>query len=93
MSGISLAPKSMDQRSLLYALLFCPSRDSWLIVIAIIALLFGGSKLPQLPKPWAKAKSLQDGLAEGEEEARRKRTGASWRTIKAFVIGVDEKNY
>lgn len=56
-------------------LLFLPEPGmSWLIVIAIIALLFGGSKLPQLAKSLGQSKkAFKDGLAEGEEEAAREK--------------------
>jgi sec-independent protein translocase protein TatA len=56
-------------------LLFLPEPGmSWLIVIAIIALLFGGSKLPQLAKALGQSKkAFKDGLAEGEEEAAREK--------------------
>ena len=52
------------------ALLFLPEPGmSWLIVIAIIALLFGGSKLPQLAKALGQSKkAFKDGLAEGESK-------------------------
>lgn len=47
----------------------------WVLIIAVIFLLFGGSKLPQLAKALGQSKkAFKDGLAEGEaaeEEAQR----------------------
>ena len=40
-----------------------------LIVVAVIALLFGGSKIPELARSLGKAKGeFKKGLAEGEKE-------------------------
>jgi sec-independent protein translocase protein TatA len=66
---------------------------SWLIVIAIIALLFGGTKLPQLAKALGQSKkAFKDGLAEGEEEAAKdkaKRELAA--NSKASLSAVDDE--
>ncbi len=41
-----------------------------LIVVAVIALLFGGSKIPELARSLGKAKGeFKKGLAEGEKDA------------------------
>ncbi|HXD33987.1 MAG TPA: twin-arginine translocase TatA/TatE family subunit [Pyrinomonadaceae bacterium] len=48
----------------------------WVLIVAVIFLLFGGSKLPQLAKALGQSKkAFKDGLAEGEaaeDEPRRR---------------------
>jgi sec-independent protein translocase protein TatA len=75
-------------------LLFLPEPGmSWLIVIAIIALLFGGSKLPQLAKALGQSKkAFKDGLAEGEEEAAKEKTRREMAdNSKASLSSVDDE--
>ena len=46
----------------------------WVLVIAVIFLLFGGAKLPQLAKALGQSKkAFKDGLAEGEAEEEQQR--------------------
>lgn len=46
----------------------------WVLVIAVIFLLFGGAKLPQLAKALGQSKkAFKDGLAEGEAEEEQER--------------------
>jgi sec-independent protein translocase protein TatA len=48
----------------------------WVLILAAIFLLFGGSKLPQLAKALGQSKkAFKDGVSEGEEadEQERKR--------------------
>jgi sec-independent protein translocase protein TatA len=48
----------------------------WVLIIAVIFLLFGGSKLPQLAKALGQSKkAFKDGLAEGEAEEESQRGG------------------
>jgi sec-independent protein translocase protein TatA len=75
-------------------LLFLPEPGmSWLIVIAIIALLFGGSKLPQLAKALGQSKkAFKDGLAEGEEEAAKEKARLEMaNNSKASLSSVDDE--
>jgi sec-independent protein translocase protein TatA len=75
-------------------LLFLPEPGmSWLIVIAIIALLFGGSKLPQLAKALGQSKkAFKDGLAEGEEEAAKEKARREMAdNSKASLSSVDDE--
>jgi sec-independent protein translocase protein TatA len=75
-------------------LLFLPEPGmSWLIVIAIIALLFGGSKLPQLAKALGQSKkAFKDGLAEGEEEAAKEKARREMsNNSKASLSSVDDE--
>ncbi len=47
----------------------------WVIILAVILLLFGGSKLPQLAKALGQSKrAFKEGLDEAEEEAQREKT-------------------
>ena len=74
-------------------LLFLPEPGmSWLIVIAIIALIFGGSKLPQLAKALGQSKkAFKDGLAEGEEEEKEKQRRDLANSSKASLSAVDDE--
>jgi len=48
-----------------------PSGYEWLIVLAVIALLFGGAKLPKLARSLGSAKGeFEKGLKEGEKAAK-----------------------
>lgn len=45
----------------------------WVFIIAVIVLLFGGSKLPQLAKALGQSKrAFHDGIAESEAEEKRR---------------------
>ena len=47
-----------------------PSGFEWLIVLAIVLLVFGGSQLPKLARNLGKAqKEFKDGLEEGQRSA------------------------
>lgn len=50
----------------------------WVLIVAVIFLLFGGSKLPQLAKALGQSKkAFKDGIAEGDaavEEEQRQRS-------------------
>lgn len=47
-----------------------PSTTEWLIILAVVVLLFGGAKIPELARSLGKAKSeFQKGIEEGEQEA------------------------
>jgi TatA/E family protein of Tat protein translocase len=46
----------------------------WVLILAAIFLLFGGSKLPQLAKALGQSKrAFKDGLSEADEEAEKER--------------------
>ena len=55
-------------------LLFLPESPMiWILVIAVIFLLFGGAKLPQLAKALGQSKkAFKSGLDEGESEEKDK---------------------
>ena len=49
-----------------------PSGFEWLIVLAIVLLVFGGSQLPKLARNLGKAqKEFKDGLEEGQQSAEQ----------------------
>ncbi len=56
-------------------ILFLPESPMiWLFIIAIIFLLFGGSKLPQLAKALGQSKrAFKEGLSESEEEENQRK--------------------
>ena len=44
----------------------------WVVILAIVLLLFGGKRLPELAKSLGKSlSSFKKGLREGEEELRK----------------------
>jgi TatA/E family protein of Tat protein translocase len=46
----------------------------WVLILAAIFLLFGGSKLPQLAKALGQSKkAFKDGLSEADEEAEKEK--------------------
>lgn len=53
-------------------LLFLPENPMiWVLIIGVIVLLFGGSRLPQLAKALGQSKrSFKEGLEESEDEGR-----------------------
>ena len=48
-----------------------PGGWEWIIILVVILLLFGGSRLPQLAKSLGQSKrAFKEGLDEADEEAR-----------------------
>lgn len=55
-------------------LLGMPSGWEWIVILVVILLLFGGSRLPQLAKALGQSKrAFREGQDEAEEEARLER--------------------
>ena len=55
-------------------LLMFESPWQWMVVLAIVLLLFGSSRLPQLAKSLAQSKkAFKEGLEEDEKDARREK--------------------
>ncbi len=53
---------------------FVPAGSEWIIVLLVVLLLFGGSKLPQLAKALGQSKrAFREGQDEAEEEAQREK--------------------
>lgn len=65
----------------------------WLIIIAVIMLLFGSAKLPQLAKSLAQSKrAFKEGLEEGErDEQREKQLRAVSPEPRAALSDVDDE--
>ena len=76
-------------------LLMFESPWQWMVVLAIVLLLFGSSRLPQLAKSLAQSKkAFKEGLEEDEkeEEARReKQLRASSPEPRASLSDVDDE--
>jgi sec-independent protein translocase protein TatA len=64
----------------------------WVLIIAVIFLLFGGSKLPQLAKALGQSKkAFKDGLAEADAEEEDKRRRDLSGNSSASLSGVDDE--
>ena len=49
-----------------------PAGSEWILILVVVLLLFGGSKLPQLAKALGQSKrAFREGQDEAEEEARK----------------------
>ena len=56
----------------------------WILILAVIVLLFGASKLPQLAKALGQSKrAFREGHEEAEEEARREQAKREAQQINA----------
>ena len=63
----------------------------WIGIIAVIFLLFGGSKLPQLAKALGQSKkAFKEGISEGEEDEEKKRKEVSG-SKSASLSAVDDE--
>lgn len=65
----------------------------WIVIVAVIFLLFGGSKLPQLAKALGQSKkAFKDGIAEGDaaDEQEKRRTGAGNQGASLSAIDDEE---
>jgi sec-independent protein translocase protein TatA len=64
----------------------------WVFIIAVIVLLFGGSKLPQLAKALGQSKrAFHDGIAESEAEEKRKQLNQTAAAPPAELAAVDDE--
>jgi sec-independent protein translocase protein TatA len=75
-------------------LLMFESPWQWMVVILIVLLLFGSSRLPQLAKSLAQSKkAFKEGLeeAEREDEAKREKLRASNSEPRAALNEVDDE--
>ena len=76
-------------------LLMFESPWQWMVVLAIILLLFGSSRLPQLAKSLAQSKrAFKEGLEEDEKEEaarREKQLRASNPESRASLSDVDDE--
>ena len=75
-------------------LLMFESPWQWMVVLAIVLLLFGSSRLPQLAKSLAQSKrAFKEGLEEDEKEeaARRAKLRAANAEPRAALSDVDDE--
>ena len=75
-------------------LLMFESPWQWMVVLAIVLLLFGSSRLPQLAKSLAQSKkAFKEGLEEDEKEeaARREKLRAANAEPRAALSDVDDE--
>jgi sec-independent protein translocase protein TatA len=75
-------------------LLMFESPWQWMIVLAVVLLLFGSSRLPQLAKSLAQSKrAFKEGLEEDEREeaARREKLRAPSAEPRAALSDVDDE--
>jgi sec-independent protein translocase protein TatA len=57
-----------------FLLLGMPGGAEWIIILVVLLLLFGGSKLPQLAKALGQSKrAFKEGMNEADEEERLER--------------------
>ena len=74
-------------------LLMFESPWQWMVILAIILLLFGSSRLPQLAKSLAQSKkAFKEGLDEDEKDARHeKQLRATTPEPRGSLAGVDDE--
>ena len=74
-------------------ILFLPEPGlSWILVAAIIVLLFGGSKLPELAKSLGKSKrAFKEGLSEADAEAEKERKDLAAARQNSSLASVDDE--
>lgn len=59
-----------------------PGGAEWIIILVVLLLLFGGSKLPQLAKALGQSKkAFKEGLQEAEDEERLEKSRAASSSI------------
>src|SRR6266480_6516241 len=64
----------------------------WIFILAVIFLLFGGSKLPQLAKALGQSKkAFKEGLSEGEAEEQEKRRSDLAGNPSSSLSAVDDE--
>lgn len=72
-------------------LLGMPGGWEWVVILVVILLLFGGSRLPQLAKALGQSKrAFRDGQDEAEEEARLEKESRQERLRAADTSRLEE---
>lgn len=73
-------------------LLGMPSGMEWVLLLGIILLLFGGSRLPQLAKALGQSKrAFREGQDEADAEAERSRLKGGTTAAPAELSAVDDE--
>src|SRR5215210_4619535 len=69
-----------------------PGGWEWIVILVVVLLLFGGSRLPQLAKSLGQSKrAFKEGLDDAEEEARLEKTRSSSASLPASnLASVDD---
>lgn len=68
-----------------------PGGMEWVIILVVLLLLFGGSKLPQLAKALGQSKkAFREGLSEAEEEERLEKSRAAGQLAEPRVSNLSE---
>jgi sec-independent protein translocase protein TatA len=68
-----------------------PGGWEWIVILVVILLLFGGSRLPQLAKSIGQSKrAIREGLEADEEEARLEKSRASTSIPASSLSSVDD---
>ena len=78
----------------MYLLFLAENPMIWLLIVAVIFLLFGGSRLPQLAKALGQSKrSFQEGLEASEDktQAAQKRPPELRTDNKASLESIDDE--
>jgi sec-independent protein translocase protein TatA len=72
-------------------LLGMPGGWEWIVILVVILLLFGGSRLPQLAKSIGQSKrAFREGLEADEEEARLEKSRQSASLPASSLASVDD---
>jgi len=74
-------------------LLFLPENPMiWILIVGVIFLLFGGSRLPQLAKALGQSKrSFKEGLEESEGQEQQKRPVEVLAENKPLLESIDDE--
>lgn len=64
-----------------------PGGWEWIVILIVILLLFGGSRLPQLAKSLGQSKrAFKEGLDDAEEEARLEKPRSSSASLPSSTL-------
>src|SRR5216117_2557841 len=75
-----------------FMLFFAENPLIWVLIVAVIFLLFGGSKLPQLAKSLGQSKrAFKEGLAESEREEEQEKERKQVQAGSSPLATVDDE--
>ena len=75
-----------------FMLFFAENPLIWVLIVAVIFLLFGGSKLPQLAKSLGQSKrAFKEGLAESEPEEKQEQDRKQVQASSSPLATVDDE--
>lgn len=68
-----------------------PGGWEWIVILVVILLLFGGSRLPQLAKSLGQSKrAFREGMDEADEEARLEKPRSSSSLPASSLSSIDD---